>query len=89
MRRMGLEALYRRPRTTTPEPGYKIHPYFLRGIEITRPNQVEDQSFCAEGRDQPPLGPPGGVPRGRRKPHKDNPARSRPGGGLDAACNGS
>ncbi len=40
MRRMGIEALYRRPRTTKPEPGHKIHPYLLRGIEITRPNQV-------------------------------------------------
>ena len=27
MRRMGIEALYRRPRTTTPEPGHKIYPY--------------------------------------------------------------
>src|SRR5260370_8169735 len=40
MRRMGIEALYRRPRTTTPEPGHKIYPYLLRGKEITRPNQV-------------------------------------------------
>ncbi len=40
MRRMGIEALYRRPRTTKPEPGHKIHPYLLRGMEITRPNQV-------------------------------------------------
>jgi len=40
MRRMGIEALYRRPRTTKPEPGHKIHPYLLRGLEITRPNQV-------------------------------------------------
>jgi putative transposase len=40
MRRMGMEALYRRPRTTKPEPGHKIHPYLLRGVEITRPNQV-------------------------------------------------
>src|SRR5262249_14578394 len=40
MRRMGIEALYRRPRTTKPEPGHKIYPYLLRGIEITRPNQV-------------------------------------------------
>ena len=29
-----------RPRTTKPEPGHKIYPYLLRGIEITRPNQV-------------------------------------------------
>jgi putative transposase len=40
MQRMGIEALYRRPRTTTPEPGHKIYPYLLRGMEITRPNQV-------------------------------------------------
>ena len=40
MRRMGIEALYRRPRTTKPEPGHKIYPYLLRGMEITLPNQV-------------------------------------------------
>jgi putative transposase len=40
MRRMGIEALYRRPRTTKPEPGHKIYPYLLRGKAITRPNQV-------------------------------------------------
>ena len=40
MRRMGIEALYRRPRTTKPEPGHKVYPYLLRGMEIVRPNQV-------------------------------------------------
>ncbi len=40
MFRMGIEALYRRPRTTKPEPGHKIYPYLLRGLEIVRPNQV-------------------------------------------------
>ena len=40
MRRMGIEALYRHPRTTKPEPGHKVYPYLLRGIEITRPDQV-------------------------------------------------
>lgn len=40
MKRMGIEALYRRPRTTKPEPGHKIYPYLLRGLEVTRPNQV-------------------------------------------------
>src|SRR5258708_79800 len=40
MKRMGIEALYRRPRTTKPEPGHKIYPYLLRGIAVTRPNQV-------------------------------------------------
>jgi len=40
MRRMGIEALYRRPRTTKPEPCHKIYPYLLRGVQVTRPNQV-------------------------------------------------
>jgi putative transposase len=40
MRRMGIEALYRRPRTTKPEPGHKIYPYLLRCKQITHPNQV-------------------------------------------------
>jgi transposase InsO family protein len=41
MKRMGIEALYRHPRTTAaPQPGHKIYPYLLRGMEITRPNQV-------------------------------------------------
>jgi putative transposase len=40
MKRMGIAALYRRPRTTKPEPGHKVYPYLLRGLEVTRPNQV-------------------------------------------------
>ncbi len=40
MKRMGIEALYRRPRTTKPEPGHKIYPYLLRDMVITRPNHV-------------------------------------------------
>jgi putative transposase len=40
MRRMGIEALYRRPRTTKPEPGHKIFPYLLRGVAVTKPNEV-------------------------------------------------
>src|SRR5258708_19399874 len=40
MRRIGIEALYRRPRTTKPEPGHKIHPYLLRGLAIDRPNPL-------------------------------------------------
>jgi putative transposase len=34
MKRMGIEALCRRPRTTKPEPGHKIYPYLLRGMEV-------------------------------------------------------
>jgi putative transposase len=40
MRVMGLSAIYRRPRTSKPAAGHKIHPYLLRGLEVTRPNQV-------------------------------------------------
>jgi len=40
MRIMGLKAIYRRPRTSTPAPNHKIYPYLLTGMAITRPNQV-------------------------------------------------
>jgi len=40
MRRMGVEAIYRKPNTSKPAPGHRIYPYLLRGLAITRPNQV-------------------------------------------------
>jgi len=40
MRRMGIEAIYRRPNTSKPAPGHKIYPYLLRGLKVDRPNQV-------------------------------------------------
>jgi putative transposase len=40
MRRMGLEALYRRPNTSKSADGHKIYPYLLRGLPVERPNQV-------------------------------------------------
>ena len=40
MRRMGIEALYRRPNTSKPAPGHKIYPYLLRGLAVERANQV-------------------------------------------------
>ena len=40
MRTMGLQAIYRRPRTSKPAPGHRVYPYLLGGMEITRPNQV-------------------------------------------------
>jgi putative transposase len=40
MRGMGLQAIYRRPRTSQPAPGHRIYPYLLRGVEINRTNQV-------------------------------------------------
>ena len=40
MRRMGIAALYRHPRTTQPHPGHQVFPYLLRDVAITTPNQV-------------------------------------------------
>jgi putative transposase len=40
MRRMGIEALYRRPNTSKPAPGHRVYPYLLRGMTIDRANQV-------------------------------------------------
>ena len=40
MRRMGMDALYRKPNTSKPAPGHKVYPYLLRGLTIDRPNQV-------------------------------------------------
>ena len=37
---MGLRAIYQRPRTSQPAPGHQVYPYLLRGVAITRPNQV-------------------------------------------------
>jgi putative transposase len=40
MKRMGIEALYRRPKTTKRHPQHRVYPYLLRGLTIDRPNQV-------------------------------------------------
>jgi putative transposase len=37
---MCIEAIYHRPNTSKPAPGQRIYPYLLRGLAITRPNQV-------------------------------------------------
>ena len=44
MHLMGLAAVYQRPRTSVPHPQHPIYPYLLRGVAITRPNQV----WCAD-----------------------------------------
>ncbi|WP_374834060.1 IS3 family transposase [Paenochrobactrum pullorum] len=40
MKKMSIEAIYRRPNTSKPAPGHKIYPYLLRKLAVTRPNQV-------------------------------------------------
>jgi putative transposase len=44
MRKLGIQALGPKPRTTKPAPGHRIYPYLLRGLAIERPNQV----WCAD-----------------------------------------
>jgi putative transposase len=40
MRLMGVEALYRRPRTSIPSREGAVYPYLLGGVTIERPNHV-------------------------------------------------
>ena len=40
MRRVGLQAIFQRPRTSQPHPEHRIYPYLLRDLAIMRPNQV-------------------------------------------------
>ena len=40
MRIMGIEAIYPKPNLSKAGKGHKIYPYLLRGLEITRVNQV-------------------------------------------------
>ena len=40
MRRMGIEAIYRKPNTSKPAQGHKIYPYLLRNVAVIRANQV-------------------------------------------------
>jgi putative transposase len=44
MARMGLAAIYQRPRTSDPHPEHRIYPYLLRKLAITRPGHV----WCAD-----------------------------------------
>jgi putative transposase len=40
MKKMAIEAVYRRPSTSKPAPEHKVYPYLLRKLPIVRPNQV-------------------------------------------------
>ena len=44
MRRLGLQAIYQKPRTSIPNHQHRIYPYLLRDLVIERPNQV----WCAD-----------------------------------------
>jgi putative transposase len=40
MRKMGIEAVYRKPNTSLPNKEHTIYPYLLKGLKVMRPNQV-------------------------------------------------
>jgi putative transposase len=40
MRRMGIEAIYRKKNTSKPHPEHTVFPYLLRNLSIDRPDQV-------------------------------------------------
>ena len=44
MRLMGMEAVYRKPRTSVANPEHRVYPYLLRDLVIDRPDQV----WCAD-----------------------------------------
>jgi putative transposase len=44
MRLMGLEAIYRAPKTSAPHPEHGVYPYLLRDVAIDRPDHV----WCAD-----------------------------------------
>ena len=52
MKRMRIEAIYRRPNTSKPAPGHEVYPYLLRKLAVTRPNQVwaTDITYVPMGR---------------------------------------
>ena len=53
MKKMRIEAIYRRPNTSKPAPGHTIYPYLLRKLPVTRPNQfwAMDLTYILMARD--------------------------------------
>ena len=49
MRLLGLQAVYRAPRTSAPQPEHRVWPYVLKGLRIERANHV----WCADITDIP------------------------------------
>jgi len=56
MERIGIEALYQKPRLSDPHPGHKVWPYLLRDVTVTRPNQVwaADITYSTPSQRSPP-----------------------------------
>ena len=57
MRRMGLEAVYRKPHLSHRPPAHRVYPYLLRNLEISRPNHVwaADITYSTPSQRSPPV----------------------------------
>ena len=58
MKKMAIEALYRRPNTSKRAPSHKVYPYLLRNLAVTRPNQVRAIDITSLGVIDLPRSPP-------------------------------
>jgi putative transposase len=64
MRRMGIEAIYRRPNTSKPAPGHKVYPYLLRKLAVSgtiapivrTAEATTDGTWCLKGLNLPLAG---------------------------------
>jgi putative transposase len=56
MRRMGLAGMAQGPNTSRAYPEHKVYPYLLRGVPVTRPNQVwsTDITYGTPSQRSPP-----------------------------------
>ena len=57
MRSMGLAGMALGPNTSKPRSGHKVYPYLLRGVPVTRPNQVwsTDITYGTPSQRSPPV----------------------------------
>jgi putative transposase len=57
MREMGLAGMAPGPTTSKPHPQHKVYPYLLRGVAVTRPNQVwsTDITYGTPSQRSPPV----------------------------------
>ncbi|MBA5876629.1 MAG: IS3 family transposase [Nitrospira sp. CR1.2] len=57
MVRIGIDALYRKPKTSQRHPAHRVYPYLLRNLEITRSNHVwaADITYSTPSQRSPPV----------------------------------
>ena len=55
MKRMNIEAVYKKPNTSWRHPAHAVYPYLLRHTEISRPNHVfaADITYCRTAKTIP------------------------------------